>query len=399
MRVLFLSNLFPDSDRPAFGLHNAGLIRRLARHHAVSVVAPRPGLRAFLSRPGRAAAMPCDEDRGLSARFPAVPYVPRVGSLVNHRLYAAWLAPVLARECEARRPEVVLAAWAYPDACAALRLAVPAGLPCVVIAQGSDINDYLDYPVRRRVILGHLARASAVVTRSEALRERLLAAGLPGTKVRTIYNGVDTELFHPALDREALRTELGLPTGDPVVLFVGNLVPVKNPLLAVEAVARLVQRPGAPRWRLLVVGDGAQRAAVQAAAAAALGDAATLVGTCAQEAVSRYMQAADVLCVPSRNEGVPNVIREALACGLPVVATRVGGIPEVMSEPLCGELVDRDRPDAMAAALDRVVRQGPWCEACRRHALNFSWDETVRRYDQVLAEVAGQAVAEVIPLH
>jgi glycosyltransferase involved in cell wall biosynthesis len=256
----------------------------------------------------------------------------------------------------------------------------------VVVAQGTDINDYLRYPLRRGIILRHLGRAAAVVTRSEALRRCLLAAGLPDTRVRTICNGVDTDLFRPAADRAALRRELGLNEADVAVLFVGNLLPVKNPVLAVEALAVLKERFPARHWRLLMVGAGPLRAKILERAGS-LGDAVTLAGVCPPAQVVRFMQAADVLCVPSHNEGIPNVIREALACGLPVAATRVGGIPEVLTDPRVGELVEPGQPTAMAEALARMVACGPQGEVCRRQALAFSWDETVRRYLDLFAEV------------
>jgi glycosyltransferase involved in cell wall biosynthesis len=388
MHILFLSTLFPDVRRPTFGIHNANLVRRLATVSRVSVVAPRPRLSAFLARPGSSVAERCPEDTALAPIFPAVPYLPRIGSAVNHRLYARWLAPSVQRICRAQEPPgVLLAAWAYPDACAAVRLAGPLALPCVVITQGTDINDYLGYPLRRGVILRHLGRAAAVVARSEALRRRLVEAGLPEGRVRTIHNGVDTDFFRPAVDRQAVRRAAGLGPADVAVLFVGNFAPVKDPLLAVRAVAVLREQFPEQAWRLFMLGDGPLRTKVKAAAGALGGDV-TLAGVCSPAQVLRFMQAADVLCVPSRNEGIPNVIREALACGLPVAATRVGGVPEVLTDPRTGELVEPGRPVLMADALARVVARGPQGEACRRQALAFSWDETVRRYSELFAVLA-----------
>ncbi len=384
MRILFISNLFPDARRPTFGLHNGHLVRRLAARWPVSVVAPRPRLSAFLTRRGAGEGIACDEDAALSPVFPSVPYLPKIGSAVNHRLYAAWMAPAVRAACQARRADVVLAAWAYPDGCAAVRLAASLGLPCVVVVQGSDVNEYLDWPVRRGVILRHLRRAAGVITRSEALRQRLLQAGLPEARVVTIPNGVDAALFAPSADRQALRREFGLQSGERVVLFVGNLVSVKNPLAAVDAVARLTQSTGAGSWRLVILGEGPLRGAVQDRVAAHPGLSATLAGVCAPAAVARWMQAADVLCVPSRNEGIPNVIREALACGLPVVASRVGGIPEVLAGPPCGHLVDSTDAAVLSAALQDVAAHDDWRDACRQHALRFTWDETIRAYGEVL---------------
>ena len=123
-------------------------------------------------------------------------------------------------------------------------------------------------------------------------------------------------------------------------------------------------------------------------AARGLGGRVVLAGERPPTEVVRFMQAADVLAVPSRNEGIPNVIREAFACGLPVVATRVGGIPEVLDQPFLGRLVEWGREDAMARALGEVVaRETSEADRIREYAARFSWEETVAEYVRVLEAV------------
>jgi glycosyltransferase involved in cell wall biosynthesis len=281
--------------------------------------------------------------------------------------------------------DVVLCAWVYPDGCAVAELAARCDFPFVVIAQGSDVHQYLKMPARRKIIPPALNRARGVITRSGELARLLAEAGVSPEKLHTIYNGVDFDRFHPA-DRREARAELGLPPDAPVLLYVGNLLVIKNPLLLVAAHAELNRRRPQNPLHLVMLGDGLLRRDVERA----LRDSGTahlarLPGRQPPERVARYMQAADLLCVPSDNEGVPNVILEAFACGLPVVSTNVGGIGEVLREGFLGRLVaPRDLP-ALVAALGDMLASPVVQEKIAAHASQFSWGQTASEYLKVLS--------------
>ena len=333
----------------------------------------------------------CPEDERFLPLYPGVRYVPKVGSLVNHRLFARDVTPAVRSVTGDWRPDVVLAAWVYPDGCGAARAGPELGLPVVVIAQGTDIHQYLRMPVRSRVIRRTLCRVSAVVTRSRDMAGQVVAAGVPSDRVHTIYNGVDLDLFTPG-DLGAARAQLGLPEDARVVLFVGHLTAIKDPLLLVRAFALLRAGDAEAGWRLVLVGDGELRREVEREVEArGLGERVVLAGERRPADVVRFMQAADVLAVPSRNEGVPNVIREAFACGLPVVATRVGGVPEVVDQPFLGRLVEWGEEEEMARGLCEMAATGrSERERVRACATGFSWAKTVDGYVDTLADaIAG----------
>jgi glycosyltransferase involved in cell wall biosynthesis len=283
--------------------------------------------------------------------------------------------------------DVVLGAWVYPDACALDLLSAELAAPLVAIAQGTDVHSYLHMPLRRHLIVQALSRAAATITRSRDLATRLREAGVPALKLRPIYNGVDTAIFHPS-DPAALRRELGLPTERKIILYVGNFLPVKNPLLLVTAHARLCRALAQP-VELVMIGTGPLEAKARQLARSGCCDAhVQLVGRQNSAAVARYMQAADVLCVPSKQEGVPNVMLEAFACGLRTVATRVGGIPEVLEHDFLGRLVPSADANALAEALGATLRETPDRAAILRHASQFSWERTTERYLSVLREAS-----------
>ena len=382
MKVLFLSNLFPDAREPRRGLYNARMIKHLAALAEVRVIAPRPTLAVtgWTRKPIREHR---PEDRDLRPLFPAVPYIPRIGSRWNHRMMAWALRPHLGKVVREFQPEIILSSWIYPDSCAVAELLDEFQLPCISIAQGSDIHQYLGNPVRRAIILQSLAKVNHVITRSQELARLVKEAGIAASKVSTIYNGVELDHFSPG-NQATARRELGLPGDGKLILYVGNFYPVKAPDFLVETFSRI---PDAST-HLIMVGAGPLVDQVKTQITSkGLTERVHLMGSQPPEQVAKYFRAADLLCVPSVNEGVPNVILEAFASGLPVVAGRVGGIPEIVTRPELGKLVDSREPAAWAKALAGALENPRDLEKIRAHGQTYSWSNTARAYLDLLQRV------------
>jgi glycosyltransferase involved in cell wall biosynthesis len=224
------------------------------------------------------------------------------------------------------------------------------------------------YRVPRRLVRWAAARAAGVVAVSEALRERLIELGVPAGRVQVLRNGVDLALFAPQ-DRAAARRELGLDAAGPIVLSVGSLLPVKAVDLVIRAVAAL------PKALLVVVGDGPDKAKLQRLAQD-LSLGVRFLGSMAQARLATAYNAADVLVLASAREGCPNVLLEALACGTPVVAAAVGGVPEIVREPAAGRLIEDRTPAAIAGALCALLADPPPRATVRAYAEHFAWGPT-----------------------
>jgi len=373
-RLLFLSNLFPTAAEPYRGLDNATLLHALTAHFEIRVLSPRPVLPW-----ARPAFAPRAEDRPLQPRWVPSAYLPKIGSRVNHLLMSASLRLPLEQALHDFRPDLLLTAWIYPDSCAALH-ALHGRLPLVAIAQGSDVHHYLEIPARRRAILKYLPQAAAVITRSRELARLLERATFPPGQLHTIYNGVALDTFQPR-DQAAARRELSLPETAPVILYAGNFYRVKNPDHLIMAATRL-RTHGA----LLVMAGGGpmEKHCRQLAATLGLASRVIFVGRKPPREIARLMNAADLLALPSENEGVPNVILEAFASGLPVVASRVGGIPEVLDHGALGLLTPPGDVPALAAALDRRLATPRDAPAIRRHGARFSWEAAASGYRDLL---------------
>ncbi|MCX8006021.1 MAG: glycosyltransferase [Burkholderiaceae bacterium] len=352
----------------------------------VRVAAPVPWFpvagKAF-GRFGVYAAAPLHEQRhGIPVYHPRYLSLPRVGAALRLRSLAGAYARVAAAlRRDGWEGEVVDAHYLYPDAVAAAAVARRLSLPLVVTARGSDVNYFARLPGPRRHILAALAQARRVITVSQALRDALVALGARAEAIEVLRNGVDTALFRRGGGPE-VRARLGLGA-QRLVVSVGNLVPEKGHLLALEAVARLAG------VHLLLVGEGPlHRQLIARAAQLGVKSRVHFCGNVAQAELARIYSAADVLVLASAREGWPNVLLEALACGTPVVASDVGGVREIVTDGAVGHVVSERTAEAFAAAIARTLASGFDAVALRRYAERFSWTPVVQRYRQILAEAA-----------
>ena len=217
---------------------------------------------------------------------------------------------------------------------------------------------YPDYPRRRRIVFNRLMlrsrdRVSAV---GQAVREALVQnEGLPRHRIQVIYNGVDVERFTPRPERRApVRQSLGLCETDFVIVQVARLDYLKDHVTAIRTMGRLVRQ--VPTAKLLLVGDGPKREVIETEIQAQHVEAAVrLLGT--REDVPELLWAADVCLLSSLSEGIPVTLIEAMAAQLPVVATRVGGVPEVVQDGQTGLLVSAGDDVGLADCLVRLANQ------------------------------------------
>ena len=387
LRILVLTNLFPTRWDPHRGAFNRQQFERLGRLHQVEVIAAVPfadRLRGSGER--KPLALP-----GLRLRSFVFVYLPRIGRSLHALFWGASLLVQQGWHLLRGRYDCVLASWACPDAVAAGWLARRMDWPYVVKVHGSDLNVQAEDPRRRRQIGHALVGARAVVAVSRALAEKAVAIGADPARVHVLYNGVDHACFSPG-PRVAARAQLGLAQTGRLILYVGNLKASKGCLDLLEAFARM----RADDARLVFVGAGECRAAL-AARADELGCACAvqLAGAVAHADLVHWFRAADLLCLPSHNEGVPNVVLEAMACGIPVVATRVGGIPEVLPEE-AGLLVPAHDRLALADALVEALARR-WDPArIVEHAGHFSWERNLEELSRIL-ESAAAAPSTPIP--
>jgi glycosyltransferase involved in cell wall biosynthesis len=269
-----------------------------------------------------------------------------------------------AARLHAERPfDAILACPLIPDGIAALSVKECLGLPLVSLAVGSDI---LVYPRRmpslERALRDLMARTDLAIGVSQSLCRDMAALGARAPHCVTL--ATDTEVFKPARDKAALRRDLGLPQDAVIAIYVGRLARSKGILELAEAAQALGRVH--PDWRLVCLGDGPQRASLASPAVPAI-----LAGEQAPEAVCAYLQSADFLVHPSHTEGMPQAVLEGMHCGLPVVATRVGGVPEAVAEGENGLLVRPRDAAALGAAMKRMITEQIFRQRAGRRSLEI----------------------------
>lgn len=222
--------------------------------------------------------------------------------------------------------------------------------------------------------------AHGIFAVSADLREQLVRhIGLRSERIDVLYNGVDTAHF-AAVDRNHARGDLGLPGDAFVIGSIGRLVNVKNYPLLLRAFAA----QGDHNAFLVLAGDGPERTALDALATQ-LGVAARVRLLGHRDDIPRILAALDVFVLCSRSEGMSNTLLEAMAAGLPTIATRVGGNPEILRDGLDGRLVADDDQQALAATLGELagaagMRRAMGERARRRVVQEFSMQAMVQRY-------------------
>lgn len=386
MKILILTNLFPTPWDPLRGAFNRQQFERLGQNHEIDVLTAVDFRERWHGVRGEVRVA------GLRTDHFVFVYPPRFGRAL-HPL--CWLLSLLwqrGRQLRAARYDCLLASWAYPDAVAVGWLARRLGIPYLVKVHGNDLNVQATHALRRPQIRAALRGASAVVAVSHALAGKATALGVDRSRIHVVYNGVDHALFTPGSRSEA-RVRLGLSVDAPLLLYVGNLKTSKGCLDLLDAFPAVLA--ACPKARLVYVGAGPAHAGLlDRAAALGCSRRVQLVGAVAHAALGNWFRAADLLCLPSHNEGVPNVVLEAMACGTPVVASQVGGIPEVVPE-YAGILVPPRAVEALSVALIHAAGKSWDGTQIAAHANDFRWEDNISRMERILQEVITPAAMSV----
>lgn len=390
LRVLAVTNLFPSNVDPSFAPFNRQQFASLGALVDLEVFAVVPWRFGSYYGSGPVTEVVRQEQiDGLEVLHPRYPSIRGMPGL-NAGLMGAALVPEILWRLRRGRYQVLLAAYAYPDGCAGVLLSGLFRIPVVVKCHGSDLNRVPNAPSARYQLSHLLPRAEAVVAVSQRLADQAAKLGVDREKIHVVYNGIDRTRFGLVSKVEA-RARLKLPLHSELVVFVGHLAEHKGARDLLDAIDRLKSlRPSAT---VAFVGEGPLSSAVQDAAERGIGAPGSVlaVGRVAHAEVPDWICAGDVLCLPSWDEGLPNVVREAHACGRPVVATEVGGVPEAIFRPELGRLVPAHDPPALADALAAVLAtpQAP-AEAIARLAAIPSWEESAAALERVLRIAAGQ---------
>jgi teichuronic acid biosynthesis glycosyltransferase TuaC len=388
LKIAVVTRYFPSSAEPWQGRSAYQTLRVIAREADVQVFYPNAAYPSWLKPRSRgfdkvdASYSP----PGVKARYYDFPAVPLLS-----RPFNGWMAAhVLLPHVRGFAPDLIFSCFLYPDGYAALKIGKALSVPVVVMSIGSDINRIGD-PISAIHTRTVLRETDFLVTVSGDLRSKAVAMGASPEKARAIVNGCDLSVFH-VRDRLEARQKLRIDPTAEAVVYIGRLDVKKGLCELVGAAASL--HPDRPNLQVNLVGEGPDRPVIESAIQANnAGGYVHLRPSCSFDDVAVWMAAADVVTLPSYMEGCPNVVLEALASGRPVVATNVGGIPELMSDE-CGRLVPPREAAALANALASVL-DSAWDAAAISARRSRSWDTVAAELLEVLESAVSRRQARV----
>lgn len=375
--VVVLSTLFPNAAQPQAGVFIRERMFRVGQHLPLTVVAPVPWfpLQGLIRRwrPHFRPVVPRREEQGgVEVFHPRFLSFPGMLKRLDGLFMAVGSLATLWRLRRQGRLDVLDAHFGYPDGYAATLVGSWLGVPVAITLRGTEPRHAATPGLRSRLVAA-LRRARRIFAVSASLKVLAVDLGIAEGKVRVVGNGVDTAKFHPVPSAEA-RSRLGLPADAPVLVTVGGLTERKGFHRVIELLPSLRQL--LPGLRYLVVGgasaegDWGPRLREQVRDLG-LDGVVHFLGPVAPEDLKWVLGAADVFVLATRNEGWANVILEAMACGLPVVTTDVGGNREVVCRPELGTVVPFGEPDALeralADALSRAWQPSNLLEYARRN--------------------------------
>jgi len=382
--VAVFSALYPSEAQPTAGVFIQERMTRVAAVLPVLVISPQPWFPGQgLVRRWRPAYRPggarFEQQAGVDVFRPRFLALPLVGRSLDSLSMALCSFPLLRRLRRAGRVNLIDAHFAYPDGHAASLLAGWLRLPYTVTLRGTETRigkTRFRGLLQRRALLA----ADRVIGVAKSLADWAQGQGVPAERLQVVGNGVDTATFRP-ISQAGARSALNLPLDAPVLISVGGLTERKGFHRVMEVLPELLIRW--PALQYLVVGgasgegDWGPRLKAQVKELG-LEERVHFLGVIPPHELHRTLSAANAFVLATRNEGWANVFLEAMACGLPVVTTDVGGNREVVRDASLGSVVPFGDSAALAEAIDAALSRQWDHEGIRAYASANSWDDRVR---------------------
>lgn len=388
MKILVISSVFPNKHQPAKGIFIKQQLLELDKSCRIKVISPVPWfppLRIFKKWHVFSQIDKKENIKGIEVYHPRYFLIPKIGRLFYGYFYFIGIFKTIRRITKTFSVDVILAYFAYPDGFAAALAAKMMNKPLVIKVLGSDINVFTKNRVRRYLTAVALKKANKIIAVSNELRTKIEKLGVKREKIEVVLNGVDIKRFKLSNQADC-RNKLNLANNKQIILFVGNLKKEKGTDCLIEAFPKVIAKH--KKANLIFVGEGEHRIElIRKIKSLNLESSVSLEGEKLHSEIPLWLAACDLVCLPSYNEGCPNIILEALACGKPVVATRVGAVPEIISSDEYGFLVDVNKKDDLAEAISKSLDKQWSQEKLRERVSGFTWAGTAEGIKNILEGV------------
>jgi len=359
VKILAISHLFPNLKEKRYGIFVARQLSEISKLGAeITVIVPRvwcPGLLWHFDR-WKNHDHKCPLCRFEGIETISVPYLRLPGNFYNRWSGLAAFGAIKSKAPElhkSRKFDVIYATDFFPDGDAALRLAKYLKLPAACLGIGVDVNITA---FSSKTIYRHFVRTAKALDGTlacgQSVAERIKA--VIGKDPLCVYGVLDLKEFSPVPDKIPIRKELDLPPNKTIALYAGYLTKRKGVYELIEAIYRIQKKY--PDILPVICGSGPEETAMSRLIhEKGVKHTVRMPGEIEPEQMNKWMQASDVFVLASHTEGMPNVVMEAMACGLPVVATAVGGLPEAVGDCDGAILVPPENIDELEKAILKVI--------------------------------------------
>jgi teichuronic acid biosynthesis glycosyltransferase TuaC len=381
-KLLVFSSLFPSHKRPNAGVFIRERMFRVAQQIPVIVVSPVPwfpfqGILRYWRPHFRPQPNSYEEQQGVQVYFPRFLSIP--GLLKSCDGFFMALGSLSSLIKLRKQFNIIDAHFAYPDGYAASLLGKWLKTPVTITLRGTEVP-LSKMPGRKARLLIALKNATRVFSVSDSLKRHVVSLGADGNKIRVIGNGIDVVKFHPLAKSDA-RAELNIPENAKVLVSVGALVDRKGFHRVIEVLSALAAKY--PELIYLIVGGDSPEGNIRErlehqVKTLKLENNVRFLGAYPSEQLKVPLSAADLFVLATANEGWANVFLEAMACGLPVVTTEVGGNKEVVNDPSLGTVVPFGDSEALLAALLQGLETAWDRPLIIQYARENSWDSRVK---------------------
>ncbi len=382
-RLIVFSSLYPSHVRPNAGVFIRERMSRVAKYCPVTVVSPVPwfplqGLIRIWKPDYRPQSAGFEEQSGIQVYFPRFLSIPGLFRSLDGFFMAVSCVPLLFKLKKQFVFNLIDAHFAYPDGYAATLLGKWFKVPVTITLRGTEVP-LSKIPERRKLLLEALKQATKVFSVSNSLKQHVAALGANSEKISVVGNGVDTEKFF-AIDKLEARQSLSLVEDAKILISVGGLVDRKGFHRVLEILPGLIAKY--PNLVYLIVGGGCPEGNIrprleQQVESLGLAQHVRFLGAMASKDLHVPLSAADIFVLSTANEGWANVFLEAMACGLPVITTDVGGNREVVCDESLGTIVPFGEPATLSRAVDHALARTWNRQAIIGHAGNNSWGKRV----------------------
>jgi len=366
-KLTLFTSLYPNPWKPTQATFNFQQYEKLSEDYDLLVLVPVPwllwfkNLRMILFR----------ESYQKAIYFPFF-YFPKFLTRYNSIFLLISIFISIIPLVKIARSKKVVASFALPDGVACAFLTKIFSFKLYIQCLGSDVNFHSQDKFKRKLLGWSFSKATATITVSKALEEKVLTI-TPNAIVKTIYNGVNFDKFKI----KAVTTEKSNN-----IIFIGNIIKTKGIVELVDAAKTLLDNN--KNLSFHIVGEGIEKLKLeQSIATLGLSSSIKFYGAINHDQISNLLHDADLLVLPSYREGVPNVIMEALACGLPVVATKVGGIPEVVNSSN-GILLDSYRVEDIVSGIEQCLDRIWKPDQIRESISSYTWENNTKQLANII---------------